>query len=142
MSSSIYRDEDIDSESSAVISVRNSVVNTMNAVQISHERESFRKSRDSLHSPHHQDESSSDNNSEEESSSDEDASNESYSISYQQQNSAHKYEINHVEGNNSRSEIDDSPSDSDNNADNQDVMEVNEPLQLVKISDDLSTFEV
>lgn len=134
----MYQDEDIDSDEEPDIQVRNSVVNTMNNVQVSHERESFKKSRNSITTPSNRRKKSDSGSSE----SDDDSDAYSYG---DEPASNKKFEVNHIrhsdneESSAQEGELEESGEEADNN---QDVITVDEPLQLVKISSDLTTFEV
>jgi len=130
-SESMQNDEDIASDDEPEIEVRNTVVNTLNNVMISHEKENFRHSRDSVHSPGKFKES-------EEGDSEEDQSEDD---NYRQKNN--KYASSKARDySNEESEQASNLVDSDSGEGDNEVLEVDEPLQLVKISDDLTKFEV
>lgn len=129
-----YADEDVGSDEEPTIKVRDSQVNTLNNVMISHEKEKFKATRQKSLKKVEQERSSEDDDSEEASESKgsdhSDNSDNSDNSESQQQNSDEEESIG-----GGISGLESSHNDNE-------VYTSDGPVQLVKVSDDLSTFEV
>lgn len=125
--------EDVGSSGEASINVRDSHIQTMNNIMVSHEKESFKLNRDTSLSPVKQ------NNSDSE---------EEESIEDSEEDYKHKHQKRRDDSEGESREISSMPSDmqkfsSDEESEYQgEVYNVDGPVQLVRISDDLSSFEV
>ena len=147
MSSSLYNYEDIESDSEPEIQVRNSVVNTMNKVHILHEKAKFRHSRDSLsslHSPVRKQTNKLKRDSEysDDSDSDEDESDSDHEDQMPRQSMNKHSLIKKQQDEESEQSSIQNDIFKDSDDEEVEVLELDEPLQLVKASDDLSSFEV
>lgn len=125
--------EDVGSDGDPSINVRDSHIQTMNNIMVSHEKENFKLKRDSTLSPVKQ------NNSDSEDEESLEDSEDSYK---------HKRKKRKDDSEDESQEISSMPSDmqrfsSDAESEYQgEVYNVDGPVQLVRVSDDLSSFEV